>query len=116
MLHYFKEPKKFPENLDYFCKKNCYQEVQKIAQSGHTDRVRRALERVGGDSKCARLDPPDGVLVKDSSLLSRIISIQIVPFKLGPFRSLFFFNFVFSKQLLSAIDSKLRLCPSSAGN
>ena len=48
MLHYFKEPKKFPENLDYFCKKNCCQEVQKIAQSGHTDRVRRALERVGG--------------------------------------------------------------------
>ena len=29
--------KKLPEYLGYFCKKMCYQEHQKIAQSGHTD-------------------------------------------------------------------------------
>ena len=36
-LHYFKQPKKLPEYLGYFCKQICWQEIQKIAQSGHTD-------------------------------------------------------------------------------
>ena len=28
---------KVPKHLGYFCNKNCYQEITKIAQSGHTD-------------------------------------------------------------------------------
>ena len=35
--YYFKYTKLLPEFLSYFCKKICYQDVQKIAQSGHTD-------------------------------------------------------------------------------
>ena len=33
----FKIAKKVPEYFGYLCKKFCYQEVQKIAQSGHTE-------------------------------------------------------------------------------
>ena len=36
--------KKFQKYLGFFCKKICYEEVQKSAQSGHTGRSRRRLD------------------------------------------------------------------------